>query len=224
MENENNESPRSTFLKLTEKAILTKPFARRFRIGDRIEENALFECSLCGDTLAVMNGERLPPCEFCYPKNQINAWIKRPEKVTFAAKNPNVIFERRSSIVGKASDLITDFSGTMFFVFIHVIWFVIWMAINLNLTPIKPFDPFPFGLLTMVVSLEAIFLSTFVLITQNRITERSEIRSELDYRVNVNSEKLITEALGSLRDIREIVEKMEKTPLVVCDKNRRNKK
>ncbi|MBS3051857.1 MAG: DUF1003 domain-containing protein [Candidatus Aenigmarchaeota archaeon] len=97
----------------------------------------------------------------------------------------------------------------MTFVYIHIVWFAVWVLINLNMTMLKPFDQFPFGLLTMIVSLEAIFLSTFILISQNRITERSEIRSELDYKVNVNAEKMITEALGLLHDIKENVEKKE---------------
>jgi uncharacterized membrane protein len=79
---------------------------------------------------------------------------------------------RRASAVLRAADAITAFSGSMRFVALHVVWFGAWILINLF---VIPFDPFPFGLLTMVVSLEAIFLSTFVLISQNRYEERQHL-------------------------------------------------
>src|SRR5512140_443856 len=60
----------------------------------------------------------------------------------------------------RIADAITDFSGRMYFVYFHVVWFAIWILLNLGLWGLKPFDPYPFGLLTMIVSLEAIFLST----------------------------------------------------------------
>ncbi len=70
----------------------------------------------------------------------------------------------------KIADTITRFAGSMAFVFIHAVWFGTWILLNVGLINIPPpsnFNPFPFGLLTMVVSLEAIFLSTFILISQN---------------------------------------------------------
>lgn len=63
-----------------------------------------------------------------------------------------------------------------------------WIAINTIDLGIPQFDPFPFGLLTMIVSLEAIFLSIFVLISQNRQSEKDRIRSEIEYEVNVKAE------------------------------------
>src|SRR5215470_5537678 len=69
--------------------------------------------------------------------------------------------EKDKSVQDKAADGLTAFSGSMIFVYLHIIWFGMWIAINLGWLPLKPFDPFPFGLLTLVVSLEAIFLSTF---------------------------------------------------------------
>src|SRR5438093_5887104 len=66
------------------------------------------------------------------------------------------------------ADWLTRFSGTMTFAYIHAVWFIAWVLINVGWTPLPKFDPFPFGLLTLIVSLEAIFLSTFVLISQNR--------------------------------------------------------
>src|SRR5688572_19228383 len=72
--------------------------------------------------------------------------------------------ERKRSAEDRVADVITSFSGRMLFVYFHIIWFGAWILLNLGLFGLEPFDPFPFGLLTMIVSLEAIFLSTFVLI------------------------------------------------------------
>ncbi len=185
---------------------IKKPLSKKHHIGERVEENGLFECTTCGDLIAVITGERLPACDVCYAKNIKNKWVKRPENVNFITKNPNIEFERESTFIEKFADTITQVVGSMSFVYVHIIWFGIWVLINMNMTNMKPFDPFPFGLLTMIVSLEAIFLSTFILISQNRITERSEMRSEVDYKVNVNAEKMVTEALGLLHDIKESVE------------------
>lgn len=76
--------------------------------------------------------------------------------------------DRARGLQDRLSDAITTFSGKMVFVYIHVIWFGVWILLNTGRLGIAPFDPFPYGLLTLVVSLEAIFLSTFVLISQNR--------------------------------------------------------
>jgi uncharacterized membrane protein len=103
--------------------------------------------------------------------------------------------ERNKSLQDHVADRITWFSGSMIFVYIHVAWFGIWMVINLSWTPLKPFDPYPFGLLTMIVSLEAIFLSTFVLISQNRLSEIADQRADLDLQINLLAEYEITRVL-----------------------------
>ncbi|MGI9107679.1 MAG: DUF1003 domain-containing protein [Pyrinomonadaceae bacterium] len=104
----------------------------------------------------------------------------------------------------RISDLITRFSGSMVFVYLHAVWFGLWILLNLNLIKLPyltEFDPFPFGLLTMVVSLEAIFLSTFVLISQNRMAGISEKRSELDLQVNMLAEQKAAKTLELLEHI-----------------------
>jgi uncharacterized membrane protein len=89
----------------------------------------------------------------------------------------------------RLSDTITNFAGSMSFVYLHGIWFGLWIVLNLGLVGASlAFDKFPFGLLTMVVSLEAIFLSTFVMISQNRQATRSDVRSELDFENNIRAE------------------------------------
>jgi len=67
-------------------------------------------------------------------------------------------------------------------------WFVIWIALNTLLLGGRAFDPFPFGLLTMIVSLEAIFLSCFVLVSQNRQAEKDRVRADIEYEVNIKAE------------------------------------
>src|SRR2546421_3156754 len=87
------------------------------------------------------------------------------------------------------AEKVTNFAGSLTFVYIHAAWFGAWIALNVGLAGLNhEFDKFPFRLLTMIVSLEAIFLSTFVMVTQNRQAERSDIRSQLDFETNLRSE------------------------------------
>jgi len=102
----------------------------------------------------------------------------------------------RKRLQDRVADQITAFSGSMAFVYIHVAWFAVWCIGNLVWWR---FDPFPFGLLTLIVSLEAIFLSTFVLLSQNRESARSDQRAEIDFETNVLSEvwlEAVAEKLG----------------------------
>ena len=106
--------------------------------------------------------------------------------------------KRRNPTPGnRIADAMTKFSGSMSFVVLHAVWFAVWIAANLALP--RPFDPFPFGLLTMIVSLEAIFLSTFVLISQNRQTARDAVRNRIEFETDVQADvwsELIAEKLG----------------------------
>jgi uncharacterized membrane protein len=102
----------------------------------------------------------------------------------------------REQLQDRVADQITAFSGSMAFVYLHVFWFALWCIGNLIWWR---FDPFPFGLLTLIVSLEAIFLSTFVLLSQNRESARSDERAEIDFETNVLSEvwlEAVAEKLG----------------------------
>lgn len=92
-------------------------------------------------------------------------------------------------IGNRTADRITSFAGSMQFVYIHLVWFGVWIALNVGLAGVGlEFDRFPFGLLTMVVSLEAIFLATFVMISQNRQAARADLRSDIDFENNVRAE------------------------------------
>ena len=104
----------------------------------------------------------------------------------------------RRNLEDRVSDIITDVSGRMIFVYFHAVWFGLWIILNTGLLGFKAFDPFPYGLLTMIVSLEAIFLSTFVLISQNRMNELAESRADLDLHIGLLSEHETTRVLQML--------------------------
>ena len=103
----------------------------------------------------------------------------------------------------RLADAITDFSGRMYFVYFHIVWFTLWILINLGYLGIQPFDPYPFGLLTMIVSLEAIFLATFVLISQNRLSAEADRRADLDLQIGLLTEYELTRVLNMLDQIQD---------------------
>lgn len=106
---------------------------------------------------------------------------------------------------------ITDFAGSMAFVYLHAVWFGLWILLNIGIIHIphlSHFDPFPFGLLTMIVSLEAIFLSTFVLIGQNQLSKTSERRADLDLQVNLLAEQKSAKTLEMLDQIGQQLDQM----------------
>jgi uncharacterized membrane protein len=111
--------------------------------------------------------------------------------------------ERERSMQGRIADAITSFSGRMAFAYVHVVWFVTWILLNSGRFGVRAFDPFPYGLLTMIVSLEAIFLSTFVLISQNRMGEETERRADLDLHIGLLTEHELTRVLQMLDVIQE---------------------
>jgi uncharacterized membrane protein len=107
---------------------------------------------------------------------------------TRVSRNVNEEVEEHLSALQRVADWIAWFSGSMPFLAINLIWFVGWIAVNTMHLGVAQFDPYPFGLLTMIVSLEAIFLSCFVLISQNRQAEKDHVRSDVEYEVNIKAE------------------------------------
>ncbi len=107
---------------------------------------------------------------------------------TRVSRNANVADEEKLTPFERVSDWIAWFSGSMVFLLLNMMWFAAWIAINTLPLGIRTFDPYPFGLLTMIVSLEAIFLSCFVLISQNRQAQKDRVRSDIEYEVNVKAE------------------------------------
>jgi uncharacterized membrane protein len=98
----------------------------------------------------------------------------------------------------RLSDAITRFAGSARFLMLHIVWFSVWIGWNLRG---GRFDPFPFSLLNLIVSLEAVFLSAFVLISQNRMTKQADRRGHLDLQINMLAEQEMTLVLRRLRQI-----------------------
>jgi uncharacterized membrane protein len=111
--------------------------------------------------------------------------------------------EDERSAESRIADAVTAFSGSMAFVYLHITWFAIWVILNTGRFGVLAFDPFPYGLLTMVVSLEAIFLSTLVLITQNRLSMEAERRADLDLHIGLLTEHELTRVLQMLGAIQD---------------------
>ncbi len=121
---------------------------------------------------------------------------------------------RSRSFLTQIADDLTAVCGSTYFLIFHIIFFAAWIAVNLGILEsfIKPFDPYPFGFLTMVVSLEAIFLSIFVLVSQNRSAYISTIRDEVHLGVNLIAEEEITKILEVLAEIRNEMGIKKKDP------------
>jgi CRP/FNR family cyclic AMP-dependent transcriptional regulator len=107
---------------------------------------------------------------------------------TRVSRNANEEVAERLSGFERIADWISTFSGSMPFLLLNGGWFATWIAINTLPLGVPAFDPYPFGLLTMIVSLEAIFLSCFVLISQSRQSQKERVRSDIEYEVNVKAE------------------------------------
>jgi uncharacterized membrane protein len=104
--------------------------------------------------------------------------------------------ERAKKLQNRIADAVTRFAGSMPFVYLHIVWFALWIALRV--------EPFPFGLLTMIVSLEAIFLSSFVMISQNRADAKREALAEHQWQLVQAEEKQNEELLEVSRQILEL--------------------
>jgi uncharacterized membrane protein len=102
----------------------------------------------------------------------------------------------------RVSEWVTSTAGRGQVLLAHLVWFVVWSAINLEAVPgVRAFDPFPFPLLTTMVSLEAIFLALFVLSSQNRLATQADKRAHLDLQIDLLAEREMTAVLQLLQDI-----------------------
>jgi uncharacterized membrane protein len=110
------------------------------------------------------------------------------------------------SVTERIAGLVTRAAGTASFAIVHVVWFGAWIAVNGGfIGRVEPFDPFPFSLLTMIVSLEAIFLSIWILISQNQMSRQADRREHLDLQVNLLAEQ---ESTATLRIVMRIAERV----------------
>lgn len=147
-------------------------------------------------------------------------YVKLPT-LFYQEPKPENLLKELHSFEGRLAEHITSFAGSITFVNVHIIWFGFWITANEGLFKpyIYPFDPFPYGLLTMIVSLEAIFLSTFIMITQNRqalietyrdLTEEEEIKE---------AEEEVEDIQKDLDDIKKAIDFIQKKIVTVEAKN-----
>ena len=109
--------------------------------------------------------------------------------------------ERRKSLENRIADQITRFAGSMLFVYLHIIWFASWIIFRV--------EHYPFGLLTMIVSLEAIFLSTFVMISQNRADEKRQVLADHQWQTVQEEEQQNEELLHISNQILELTKAIQ---------------
>ena len=147
-----------------------------------------------------MTTNHIPPKKAAHAKgpHALSGVIERNIRTIFNLRQKAA---RERTPQERIADAITDLSGRMLFVYLHVVWFGAWILLNAGAFGLQPFDPFPYGLLTMIVSLEAIFLSTFVLISQNRLSAEAGRRADLDLHIGLLTEHELTRALQMLDGI-----------------------
>ncbi len=112
--------------------------------------------------------------------------------------------EKHKNRIDRFADFLRNYFGTVWFLAVNVVIFSGWLILNSGLIPNFPiFDPYPYGLLTTAVSLEAIFLSVIVLISQNRANEIDELREKIDLQINIKAESEITRIINMLDEIHD---------------------
>jgi len=133
-----------------------------------------------------------------------------PEQKTFAEQKFSSLkrkLSRRTRLTDKIADFLTYYFGTVTFFNVNALFFVGWFLINAGMIPgFKPFDPYPYGFLTLVVSLEAIFLTVIVLISQNQESDIAELREQFEVQLNVRTEEEITKILSIVDEIQKTQE------------------
>jgi uncharacterized membrane protein len=111
---------------------------------------------------------------------------------------------RRARTKGhRLAGTVTRLAGSGPAILFHALWFVVWILLNVGVFGARPFDPFPFSLLTMIVSLEVIFLTLFVLLNQNHMTTQARKRAHLEFQVTLLAEREMTLVLRMLKELSE---------------------
>ncbi len=137
---------------------------------------------------------------------QMPDWEHTPEMAGVVDRNIIAVLERRrdedrrKGVQDRIADRVTRFTGSMLFVYLHLAIFGTWIIVNLGWTPLRRFDP-SFVVLAMIASVEAIVLSTFVLISQNRMQALADKRADLDLQVSLLAEHEITQLITLVTEI-----------------------
>jgi uncharacterized membrane protein len=200
---------KAVMAKSNEKNILRvwrKNLKVKYKLEESVKASGIYECTICGDLVAFKKGETFKRCEDCVNHNRkrINQWYTTNDFIHFFSKNLELEFDRIIGLQLKVAEKMTEWAGNVWFVTFHFFWFLFWIMANLGyFGQGYVFDPYPFGLLTMIVSLEAIFLSTFIMISQNISGRKAEFRAEHEYQVNLNTEKQVAEIHAMLKELSE---------------------
>ena len=125
------------------------------------------------------------------------------QRVSHLSEEPNPVLvehakQRAGSVQNRIADQITTFAGSMWFVYIHIVWFSSWIGFGV--------EKYPYGLLTMIVSLEAIFLSTFVMISQNRADAKRQVIADQQWQTVKEEDKQNEELLTLSKQILELTQ------------------
>ncbi len=129
---------------------------------------------------------------------------KHPALVEYAER-------RARSAQNRAADAITRFAGSMWFVYLHIVWFAVWIGLGV--------ERYPYGLLTMIVSLEAIFLSTFVMITQNRQEDARRLLADREWEVVQSEERQNMELIGLSSQILDLTKAIHELTLAHTERS-----
>ncbi len=131
---------------------------------------------------------------------------------------PEQLIKKLHSFEGRLAGFISRFAGSMYFVYFHVIWFGVWIVINQTSFGKHAFDPYPYGLLTMIVSLEAIFLSTFIMINQNRQALVDTVRELEEDQEEKEEEKEQEELEEDVQDIQKDIDDIKSALVFIQQK------
>ncbi|HEY2160446.1 MAG TPA: DUF1003 domain-containing protein [Solirubrobacteraceae bacterium] len=145
-------------------------------------------------------------------------WLLLPNKMLPVPINPALLRqreERARNAQNRIADRITAFSGSMLFVYIHILWFGLWIGLGV--------EKYPFGLLTMIVSLEAIFLSTFVMISQNRADAKRQVIADEQWRMVQEEDHQNKELLDLSRHILQLTKEVRAKADTVQEERDQNK-
>jgi CRP/FNR family transcriptional regulator, cyclic AMP receptor protein len=181
----------SVFLELAE----SNDFFGEISLLDGGSRSAKATCTTTGEMIVVDRGDldellRIKPAaamsllKATGKRLRANAQVLR----NTASKNSYEVAKEQLNVIQQAADWVANFSGSLTFLIIHIIGFSIYILLNVGLFTFGNFDAFPFGLLTMVVSLEAIILSTLLLYSSNRQAARDRVRADIEYDVNLKAE------------------------------------
>jgi uncharacterized membrane protein len=134
-------------------------------------------------------------------KKDVTAENKGSDHVTKTIDDILKLESHERTLSERIAERIATFTGSILFVWLHVVWFALWIAFNIPWLGFQPIDPFPFTLLTMIVSLEAIFLSAFILMSENRQGRLADRRARVNLQVDMIAEREITKLMKLVADI-----------------------